>query len=101
MLNFTGSLNERSEAFAIFVTDKLHYKCGDKVLKKEVVKKIESFLKILKEKNKDEEISSFDISSQKKCFIIKTKNKPESSYYEEIGGKFFSYLSSFKNMKYS
>ena len=98
MLNFTSSLNERSEAFAIFVTDKFHYKVKNGVLKKETIKKIDSFIKILKEKNKDDEISSFDISSQKKCFIIKTKSKPETSFYEEIGGKFYTYLSNFKNI---
>ena len=92
MLSFISSLNPKSEAFAIFVTEKYDYRDKSKVLSNDVIKKIDSFIKVLKNKNKEDTISSFDISDQKKCFLIKIKNKYENYYPEEIGGVFFSYL---------
>ena len=50
-------------------------------------------------KKKDEELNSFDISNQKKCFIIKVKNKYEDYYPQEIGGALFSYIRKFKDIK--
>ena len=64
----------------------------------ELVKKIDSFLKLLKIKNKKEEISSLDISEKKKCFVIKVKNMYENYYFEEIGGAFYTYVKKFKNI---
>ena len=74
MLSFTSSLNTKSEAFAIFVTEKYDYKSRNNVLSNNIIQKINSFLKVLKTRKKEEEISSFDISGQKKCVIIKVKN---------------------------
>ena len=90
MLSFTSSLRPSSEGFAIFVTEKYNYENEKNILSDNTVKIINSFLSILKVKEKDEDISSFDISDQQKCFIIKVKNKYENYYPEEIGGKFFS-----------
>ena len=101
MLNFTSSLNDSSGAFGIFVTGKYDYEDKARILSQEQVKKIDSFLRILKEKNKDDEIASFDISSKKKCFVIKIKNKPESYFYEEVGGKFFSYIKTHTRVYFS
>ena len=56
------------------------------------VKKINSFLDVLKVKKKDEELSSFDVSNQQKCFIVKVKNKYNDYYPQEIGGELFSYI---------
>ena len=96
MLSFTSNLNPKSDAFAIFVTEKYAYKNKNNILSNRVNQKINSFLKVLKVKNKEEEISSFDIADQQKCFIIKVKNKYENYYPEEIGGMFFSQLKKLK-----
>ena len=96
MLSFTSNLNPKSDAFAIFVTDKYTYNNKNNILSNRVIQKINSFLKVLKVKNKKEEISFFDITDQQKCFIIKVKNKYENYYPEEIGGKFFSQIKQLK-----
>jgi len=99
MLSFTSSLSPDCEAFAIFVTDKYDYKDKKDILSNNEVKKINSFLDVLKVKKKDEELSSFDVSNQQKCFIIKVKNKYENYYPQEIGGALFSYIKKFKDIK--
>jgi hypothetical protein len=97
MLSFAASLRPDSEAFAIFVTEKYEYKNTE--ITKNVAQKIDSFIKIQKVRNKEEEISSFDISDKQKCFVIKVKNKYESYWPQENGGSFYSYLKKFKNIK--
>ena len=57
MLSFTSSLSPDCPAFAIFVTEKYHYKDKSDILPKNTVQKIGSFLDVLKEKHKDEELS--------------------------------------------
>ena len=99
MLSFTSSLRANSEAFAIFVTEKYDYKDKKNILPDNSVKKINSFLSVLKAKKKDEDVSSFDISGKQKCFIIRIKNKFESYWPQESGGNFFSYLKKFKDIK--
>ena len=99
MLSFTSSLSQDSEAFAIFINDKFHFKDRKNVLSKEVSKKINSYLGTLKDKKSEEEINSLDISGKQKCFIIKIKNKYETYYPEEKGGIFYSYLKNYKNIK--
>ena len=99
MLSFTSSLSTDYEAFAIFVTEKYDYKDKKYILPNNVVQKINSFLDVLKAKKQDEELNSFDISNQKKCFIIKVKNKYEDYYPQEIGGALFSYIRKFKDIK--
>ena len=98
MLSFASSLSPDSDAFVLFVTEKYDYKDRNDIFSKELVKKIDSFIKSLKAKNKKEEINSIDISDKKKCFIIKIKNKYENYYFEEIGGTFFTYVKKFKNI---
>ena len=83
MLSFASSLSPDSEAFAIFVNDKFHFKDKKSILSKEVSKKINSYLGTLKDKKSEEEISSLDISSKQKCFIIKVKKQHEAFYPEE------------------
>ena len=68
------------------------------VLSNKAVQKINSFLSILKLKKEEEDISSFDISDKQKCFIVKVKNKYESFFPEEIGGRFFSHLKNGKDL---
>ena len=99
MLSFTSSLSPDYEAFAIFVTEKYDYKDKTDILPNNVVQKINSFLDVLKAKKKDEELNSFDVSNQQKCFIIKVKNKYEDYYPQEIGGTLFSYIRKFKDIK--
>ncbi len=86
MLSFTSSLSPHSDAFVIFVTEKYAYKDKRHILSSNKVQKINSFLSVLKTKNKDEEISSFDISEKQKCFIIKVKSKFTSYWPQENGG---------------
>ena len=98
MLSFTSSLRVNSEAFAIFVTEKYDYKDKKNILPDNSVKKINSFLSVLKAKKKEEDVSSFDISEQQKCLIIRVKNKYLSYTPQESGGTFFSYLKKFKDI---
>jgi len=98
MLSFTSSLSPDYEAFAIFVTEKYDYKDKKNILSNNIVQKINSFLDVLKVKRTDEELSSFDVSNQQKCFIIKVKNKYEDYYPQEIGGELFSYIKKFKDI---
>ena len=60
MLSFASSLGSDSEAFAIFVNDKYHFRDRKNVLPKEVNSKINSYLGTLKDKKGKEEISSLD-----------------------------------------
>jgi len=98
MLSFTSSFTQNSNAFALFVDEKYEYEDKKKILSKDVSKKINLFLKLLKSKNQRVEISSLDISDKKKCFIIKVKNKKEKYYFEEIGGSFFTYIKNDKTI---
>ena len=98
MLSFTASLSPNSTAFALFVTEKYDYKDAKGILSKDITKKIDLFLKSLKEKKQKDEISSLDISEKKKCFIIKIKNKFENYYFEELGGSFFTYIKNYKTI---
>ena len=99
MLSFTSSLSPHSDAFVIFVTEKYAYKDKRHILSSNKVQKINSFLSVLKTKNKDEEISSFDISEKQKCFIIKVKSKFTSYWPQENGGNLFSHIRKFKSIK--
>ena len=92
MLSFTSSLDPGSDAIAIFVTEKYEYKDKKNILSNDSVKKINSFLSVLKKKKDKEDINFFDISDRQKCFIIKVKYKYESYFPQENGGAFFSYI---------
>ena len=78
MLSFKSNLSKDSDALAIFVSEKYYYKDKKGVLPQDVTQKINSFLKLLKNKKKEEDISSFDISAARKCLIIKIKGNLES-----------------------
>ena len=98
MASFITSLSPDSDALAIFVNEKYEYKDKRGILSKNLIQKIDSFLRVLKVKNQDEEIYSFDISDKQKCFFVKIKNKHESFFPEEIGGRFFSHVKKVKNL---
>ena len=98
MLSFTNSFSQNSNAFALFVNEKYEYEDKKRILSKDIAKKINLFLKLLRTKDQKAEISSLDISDQKKCFIIKIKNKKEKYYFEEIGGSFFTYIKNDKTI---
>ena len=92
MLNFTGSLNEDSGAFAIFVNEKYRFNDKKKILTEASTKKINSFLDILRTKKSEDSIFFFDVSDKQKCFVIKIKNKFKSYWPQECGGNFFSHI---------
>ena len=52
MLSFTSSLSPNSDALAIFVTEKYDYKDKNGLLSKDLIQKIDSYLKIIKAKSK-------------------------------------------------
>ena len=52
MLSFASRLSPDNEAFAVFVSEKYEFKDKKNVLSNEIVEKINSFLKLLKTKNK-------------------------------------------------
>jgi len=98
MASFTSSLSPDSDALAIFVDEKYAFKDKKGVLSKGLVQKINSFLIVLKDKKKDDEIISFDVSDKQKCFIVKLKSKYENFFPEESGGRFFSHISKIKDL---
>jgi leucyl aminopeptidase len=98
MLSFTGSLSKDSDGFVIFVSESYNYSDKKGTLAKETVQKINSFIKNIKIKKKEDDICSFDISDKQKCFIIKVKNKLQSYEPEEIGGNLFSILKQSRNI---
>ena len=98
MLSFTPSLSQNSQAFALFVNEKYEYKDTKAVISKDIKKKINSFLKLLKNNGHKDEISSLDISDKKKCFIINVKSKYKNYYFEEIGGSFFTHIKNYKTI---
>ena len=89
MTSFTSSLSLNSDAIAIFVDEKYRYKDKKKFYQKILLKKIDSFLAIKRNKKKEDEIISFDISDKQKCFIVKVKNKYESFLPRRMWGAFF------------
>ena len=101
MLSFTSSLRPEAESFVVFVSEKYDYKDKNGILPSKSAHKIDSFLNTLKKNKKDDEITSFDITEKQKCFIVKVKNKYESFYSQELGGKFFTYLKNLKNVNSS
>ena len=68
MLSFASNLRPHTDAFVVFVTEKYDYKDKRHILPSNTVQKINSFLRELKLKKKEEDISSIDISNQQKCF---------------------------------
>ena len=98
MLSFATSFSPNSNSFALFVNEKYEYEDKKQTLSKDVSKKINLYLKLLKSKKQKSEISSLDISDKKKCFIIKIKNKKEKYYFEEVGGSFFTYIKNDKTI---
>tara|TARA_B100000029_G_scaffold442780_1_gene461413 strand:- start:4377 stop:5855 length:1479 start_codon:yes stop_codon:yes gene_type:complete len=99
MLSFISSLSPSSEAFAIFITENHDYNNRNSVVPKAVAQKIDSFLRVLKNKKNNEQINSFDISDKQKCFIINVKSTDKRVAPEEIGGSFFSYVKKFKDVE--
>ena len=98
MLSFTSSLSSDSEALVIFVNEKYAYKDRRGILSKDISQKINSYLAALKGKKEEDDISSFDISNKKKCFIIRVKNKYESYSPQEKGGSFFTHIKQYKKI---
>ena len=97
MLSFASSLRHNVKAFAIFVNEKYEYKDKKAIIPNTAVQKINSFLTVLKNEKKEDEIMSFDLSNQQKCFVVKVKKKYGNCYPEEKGAEFFSYLTKFKD----
>mgnify|MGYP001158134796 CR=1 FL=1 len=98
MVSFTSSLSPDSDAFAIFVDEKYNFNDKKHILSKDLNQKINSFIRVLKVKKKNEEIRSFDVSDKQKCFIVRIKSKYESFFPEEIGGSFLSHLKKIKDL---
>ena len=98
MLSFTSSLSSDSEALVIFVNEKYGYKDRRGILSKDISQKVNAYLANLKGKKEEEELSLFDISNKKKCFIIKVKSKYENNSPQEKGGSFFANLKHYKKI---
>ena len=99
MLSFSSSLSPDNKGIVVFVSENYDYKDKNDILPKNTITKIDSFISVLKVKKEKDQISSFDISEKQKCFIIKVKNKYEKYFPQESGGKFFSNLAKFKDIK--
>ena len=99
MLNFTGSLSLSGDALVIFISEKYEFIGKNNLLSKDIMPKVHSFIKSLKNKKQDDTINSMDITESKKCFVVKISNNNDNSYFEEIGGILFTKISSFKDIK--
>jgi leucyl aminopeptidase len=99
MVNFKGTLSPSNDAFVIFVSEKYEYQNEKNILSKDIVKKINAFIEVLKKNKNSESINSFDISNQQKCYIFKIKNKKDNNYPQEKGADFFVHLKKNKNIK--
>ena len=78
MLSFTSSLGPDSDALVIFANEKYGYKDKKGVLSKNTKERVNSYLANLKTRKEKENITSFEISDKKKCFIIRIENNYES-----------------------
>ena len=99
MLSFTSSLGAEIESFVIFINENHEYKDNTNSIPKSISQKINSFLRVLKSKRKNELISSIDITDKQKCFIFKIKKNYKSYYPQESGGEFFSHLKKYESIK--
>ena len=61
MVNFKGTLSLTNDAFVVFVSEKYEYRDEKKILSKDIIKKIDSFIEVLKKNKNSEIINSFDI----------------------------------------
>ena len=50
MVNFKGTLSPTNDSFVIFVSEKYEYRDEKKSLSKDIIKKIDSFIEVLKKK---------------------------------------------------
>jgi len=98
MLSFTSGLGPEIESFVVFISESHEYRKRNGIIPSNVTQKIDSYIKVLKTKRKNEIFSSIDISDKQKCFIVKIKKNYESSYPQESGGEFFSYLKKFQSI---
>jgi len=98
MLSFTSSLGPEIESFVVFINENHEYRKKNGIIPSTVTQKIDSYIKVLKTKRKNEILSSIDISDKQKCFIVKIKENYENSYPQESGGEFFSYLKKFQSI---
>jgi leucyl aminopeptidase len=98
MLSFIRSFDKNADALAIFVNEKYGFKEKKGILTKDIAQKLNSHIDSLKGKNEESEITSFDISAKKKCFVIKIKQKYSSFFPQEQGGSFFTSLNQFKKI---
>jgi len=98
MLSFTSSFSSDSDALVIFANEKYGYRDKKGILSKNVKERVNSYLSGLKEKKEKENITSFEISDKKRCFIIRIENNYESYSPQEKGGSFFTHLKQYKKI---
>lgn len=82
---------KQGETLIFFVNENLEFKTPTNIFSKEILNKIQSYLKSFRSKQKKEKIISFDISEKNKALFIVVKEKLVPNDFESIGANFFSY----------
>ena len=97
MINFNSKFNSKAANIAFFVSNELKFE-ANKSVPKEMIYKINSFLKKVSKNNK-KEILSFDLSENQKCFLIIVKKNLETYEVNNLGAALKFNLKLDKNIK--
>ena len=97
MINFTNKFDDKCENWGVFVSaDKLLLKTSK--LEVEDMVKINKFLKKIQKSKDEKKIHSFDLSEDKRCFIIILKEKLINFELNNLGGSFRNLVASNKGL---
>ena len=97
MINFNSKFNSKAANIGFFVSNELKFE-ANKSVPKEMIYKINSFLKKVSKNNK-KEILSFDLSENQKCFLIIVKKNLETYEVNNLGAALKFNLKLDKNIK--
>ena len=88
MLSFTRGLSANSEAFAVFVTEKYLYENKKDILSNNTVKRIDSYLSVLKVKDKRTEKDEIDLDKKMQELVEIEKNNQlnnfSTNYFNQV-----------------
>ncbi len=97
-ISYKNSISKIKSSNLIFFVDEKYSLFN---LKKYFTKSENKFIAgVLKSQNLSNKIISFDLSSNKKIFLISLKKNINSVQVENLGAEFFTYLKNFKQLEY-
>ena len=83
---------KQGETLTFLLNENLDLKVENQIFSKQILNKINVFLKNLKSKKNKEKIINFDISEKNRALFIVVKDKLLSNDFEKMGANFFSYV---------